>query len=127
MLVFELLTFVSIYLHRCSTSRSVPDVDLVIPPAAAGEANCNEILKLAENPKYGKCWTKVLANLEKSCRSMREEQQQILALYFTNFHLLISCWYLLQVVSQNCKTRPITYLRCGLTFRGVVASVYFSS
>ena len=94
MLVFELLTIVSICLHQCSTLRSVPDVDLVIPPAAAGEAKYNEMLKLAENPKYGKCWTKALANLETSCRSMREEQQQILALSFTNCHLLMSGSYL---------------------------------
>ncbi|XP_075246944.1 uncharacterized protein LOC142340265 [Convolutriloba macropyga] len=73
-----------------SYEGAAPKVDIVIPPAAAGETKYNEILKLSENPKYGNCWTNALSQLENSCRSMREQQQQLLALSFTNCHLLMS-------------------------------------
>ena len=88
MLVFVCITcFVSLLF---STETVTPPVDLQLPAAAEGEQKYNELMRLASTPKYGSCWTTALGKLQQSCRALSDEQQQRLALAFTNCHLLMS-------------------------------------
>ena len=84
------LIFYSIFVGVAYSASRPPPVDMQIPAAAEGEHKLNELQRLAENPKYGKCWTEALATLKSSCRSLSDQQQQVLALSFTNCHLLMS-------------------------------------
>ncbi|XP_059914241.1 uncharacterized protein LOC132462614 isoform X3 [Gadus macrocephalus] len=55
--------------------------------AEKGQAELFHVRRLANQPRYGKCWARALVDIEASCRELTEERQSRMALKFTHCHL----------------------------------------
>ena len=55
--------------------------------AEKGQAELLHVRRLANQPRYGDCWARALADVEASCRELTEERQSRMALKFTHCHL----------------------------------------
>ncbi|XP_038067892.1 uncharacterized protein LOC119737533 isoform X2 [Patiria miniata] len=52
-----------------------------------GERMLTQIRQYGEHPRYGRCWTRALEEINEGCKRLTDDEQSYLALTFANCHL----------------------------------------
>ncbi|XP_071809895.1 uncharacterized protein [Asterias amurensis] len=52
-----------------------------------GERQLKQIEQYGKHPRYGKCWTRALEQIQEGCKHLTDDEQSLMALGFTNCHL----------------------------------------